>query len=489
MSLRDKTMTAMAGVGAASLASKVLALASTLVVGFLVTEEQMAVFATAAAVVNVMMFATNGGAKTLLVREGDNFEKALSSYYAYALMFNAVSVAAIFVLTPIVCEFYAYPSLASVILLMGLSALVQTYIMVYHAKLSIDGRFSAFAWIVLASNLMRAVVTVILALLGFGALSLAAAHVAAFVAEAWVGRSMCNVRGLPAPRINKEAFTTIFRGAKWLMLTQLAYMAAIQGELVVLGLFVPAAVVGVYFFGLQAATSVNSVMTVGFSNILMPAFSKINASNERQNSAFATAVEVMTVVVAVVAGAMVLVMPAVFSFLWGDKWQGAGLVVQLVCVSLVPRLVLPVVKSILEAKGKWSELTWIYVADALGVVAASVMGGIAGSLEAVAGILAGYRFVSAALFVVITFKWLGISPLRYVGMLAKGVLITVGIPVTAVLLAGFVEVTSSHAAVWAVVMFAATVPVVVRLLFRKVFVSFAFQVRNRLAVQFVSRKV
>ena len=78
----------------------------------------------------------------------------------------------------------------------------------------------------------------------------------------------------------------VLRDSRWIMLTTLAGILAINGDYLAISLLQSKEILGVYYFGFQLTFSMAILFTNGVEAIMMPTFSHLEHDQERQKIAF-----------------------------------------------------------------------------------------------------------------------------------------------------------------------------------------------------------
>jgi O-antigen/teichoic acid export membrane protein len=190
----------------------------------------------------------------------------------------------------------------------------------------------------------------------------------------------------------------VLRDSRWIMLTTLAGILAINGDYLAISLLQSKETLGVYYFGFQLTFSMAVLFTNGVESVMMPAFSRLDHDQERQKVAFFKAVRTLTLVATLICFAMFISAGALVHGLWGGKWDSAIPVVQLLALSLPIKMVMPLCRSLMEGRGQWQLVSALLLADGVGTVIAGGFGAWLGGVTSIASVVSLYNLVFGLFF-------------------------------------------------------------------------------------------
>ena len=392
-SLTRQVASGMLWVAGSAVVGRVASFGSQLVLGWLLSPEDFALYAIAVSVTALLWGIKNGGLREVLTQRGSEYDALAPAAWRIALGCNLFLALALVALSPLLARIYAAPGLPPLIWIMALFLVLNTPATILLAKMSIDMRFASLGKISSLSMTLRHLCAIALALLGCGAASflLPLFVVAAFDGGAyfWALRSWPR-GGLPV----REVLRQTLPAARWVMFGTLAATLLEQGDYLTLGLLQDKHTLGLYFFGFQLSVALESLFVTGLRSVMLPAFTRLADQPQRQGAAFVRACGLLSFLSAPACLGMAVVAGPLIHLLWGGKWDAAAPVFQLMLVSQFARLLAPLSLALAESRGNWRLRSLLMAADGLGLVASAALGAACGGLFAVALWVSGYRILS-----------------------------------------------------------------------------------------------
>lgn len=377
--------------------SKGASFASQLVLGWLLSKEDFAIYAIAISWSTIVMALKNGGTQRLLIQKGSQYSDLASVYLKIAILFNSMGLVLLGIVAPIASTVYESKQLPILIWVLALSLPIGSAANIFQAKLSSDLMFEKLARLTSWSALIRYTSMTAFAWGGLGPLSfvLPLLLVALFetgIGYLWAGGWPRNIR-LTWPMIIE-----VLRDTRWVMVTALASALTLNGDYIAVSLLQTKEVLGVYFFGFQLSLALVVLFTNSLDSVMLPTFSHLNIDIPRQQAVFLKGVQLLTIGATFACFALLISAQPLIHFLWGGKWDSSIPVVQLLSLSMPVRLVVPLCRSILEARGLWRVVSFLFIADGAGTVLAGAVGAWDGSLYKIAVVVSGYNLLFGLLY-------------------------------------------------------------------------------------------
>jgi O-antigen/teichoic acid export membrane protein len=137
----------------------------------------------------------------------------------------------------------------------------------------------------------------------------------------------------PRLRVDRAAARELLGfGTKILGINCLTYVNE-QGSALIIGGFAGKADLGLYTVGSRLQRLVLDLFTSVISAVGLTAFSRLQDDRDRQRRAFLTAVRITGALTMPVLLTMAATAPVLLPFVFGEKWSGAVVVLQLLCVA------------------------------------------------------------------------------------------------------------------------------------------------------------
>jgi O-antigen/teichoic acid export membrane protein len=390
-----------------------------LALGWLLAEEDFAVYGLAISLAGIVNALRDAGASQILIQRGSEYDALAGPVAKVGLLFNLLAAAALAAFAIPAAAFFDAPRLPPLLWITAFSIPLNTPVMILRARLSIEMRFGPQARVTTVGAFLRHGLTVVFALLGLGPLSFVLPlPVLAIYQTVAYGRI---VGRWPAGRpLTRSLFGEIFAASRWIIAGALATAIIMQGDYLVIGRLEPdLGVLGLYFFGFQLTAAMATVFTSGLQSVLMPALSRLRDDPQRQAEAYLRALRVLIFVVAPACAAMAVVADPLVRLLWAGKWDAAIPVTQIMAASMATRLLTPASRSIIEARGRWRLRGMLMSADAILTLAAAAVGAVSGGLLTIALWVGGYRFASGLVNCLVAGAAADIGPGRIIRAIAR----------------------------------------------------------------------
>lgn len=392
-SLTRQTAGGMLWVAGSAVVGRLASFGSQLVLGWLLTPEDFALYAIAVSATAFLWAIRNGGLREVLTQRGREYADLAPGAFRIALCCNLALALLLAALSPALARIFDAPALPPLIGIIALFVVANTPATILLARLSIDMRFSTLGKISSLSMTLRHLAAIAFALLGFGAASfvLPLLLVAVFDGGAYLlALRSWPQGGLPVRMVLRQTLPA----ARWVMFGTFAAALLEQGDYLALGLLQDKHTIGLYFFGFQLSVAMESLFISGLQSVMLPAFTRLADQPERQRSAFLRSCGMISFLAAPICLGMAVAADPLIHLLWAGKWDAATPVFQLLLVSLFARLLAPLSLALAESRGHWRLRSLLMAADGLGLVTSAALGATLGGLLSVALWVSGYRILS-----------------------------------------------------------------------------------------------
>jgi O-antigen/teichoic acid export membrane protein len=315
---------------------------------------------TVTVLINVM---ANPGIDAVLVQRQRRFHLWATPAFWLGMATGTSAMLVMMAAAPVAAWIYGKPSIIGVLLVMAAAIPLQTLQIVPKAKLQAELRFKTGMFILFWGNVLTAVLTVLCALLGFGAYSFAIPlpiSSAIVAALAW-RQARPHVRWNPEFRRWKFLFgDSINLGATRIVLNLIG-----QGDFIVLGLArMPDAAIGVYFFAFNIAVQPFRLIARSIEQVLFPSLNQVGLDPATQIRAMARATRLLALAIVPVCTLQILLAEPLFGLILPARWMEA--VVPLQLVSLAVMIITPYwpAYSLMMAQRRFNALFRLSLANA-----------------------------------------------------------------------------------------------------------------------------
>ena len=413
-------------------------------------------FALTVSVSQVLSTAGNFGITTLMAqRTPPEIAAVRAPVFRAGLWASLLSGLMLVAISPFAARVLDEPDLQALLLVTASTFLLKPYTGIATAVLQARLRFSRVAWSLLVAALAHYVVAIALAEAGAGAMSMVVGlqvNAVVTVVALWVF-SRGQQEGTRSAMSTRQAAAM----ARWPMAGEIAQEGTGRIDFLMLGLFVPTEIVGIYYFAFMLIVRLNVLFAGVTRNVLFPALSQISEHRERQQAGVLRAGTLLALGGGAAAAALIASLFPIEEILWGGRWEAAVPAMMLLASVSPGQAVAAAVEQLLKARARFRRWTAVILVRAVGGgVVALVAGAILGdgaTATAIAVPIAIFIVVEAIIEVLVIGRSLGVPVVRYWanalpvwGVLVAGGWVVVGI-VSGITLDPWVAAALSLAAV------------------------------------------
>jgi PST family polysaccharide transporter len=276
-----------------SVASKATSVVGQIVLGWLLTEGDLGLVATALSIVAVGLFFNPPLMADVLLQRKERFDIDARAALWLSLGLAAATSLVLAIAAPFLAAWYGEPELVGVLLVVAATPLGSALQAPALARLRIDLRLGAIARWSIALSIGSTVASVALAAFGAGPYAIAlpsalVAFLAAFFFMRIAGSSQRTPDGRP------PAWGALFREYATVCAGQYAHTLSLFCDYIALSLFASTEELGLYYFAYRLSAQINGLVAYNTSTALQPVFSHLGDDPRAQSSAFLNACRAMT---------------------------------------------------------------------------------------------------------------------------------------------------------------------------------------------------
>ena len=350
--LRGRFARNLGWLGVAQVANRTFRLAATIIAARILLPEHYGLAAIVLAAHEFSMVIAQRATTTSLVQSK---EKELAARCASAWSLNWLVGAGLFVgqcaLAVVLAKFYDNSALALPLCVLALSFLMLPAGMVQAALNVRAGRLDIVAKIDATQSLVDALLTVVLALAGFGAWALILPKVLLVPLWVIVHRRRCSWRHKGHPDIGRCG--ELFKFGRNVVGVNLLTVVRNNADYVLIGKFLGVEALGIYYFAFNAGVGISLGFINAFSAALLPHLCSAGNDSSRLKERFRVALGALALIVGTLVLLQALLAPIYVPLVFGQRWADLGAVpiLILICLSAVPRAIGDAVSQLLHATG------------------------------------------------------------------------------------------------------------------------------------------
>lgn len=336
---------------AETLAGKAIGMLAQIALAYLLLEEDFGLFAMAMTVASFTALLSEMGLQQVLVQKSREFNKWAGPVFWLSILTGIISATSLVLLAPHVARFYDAPILETMLYIMSVSTLIGPIGAVARAKLQTDMRFGALAATSLFVTSGSLLITVSLAVTGWGALSFVLPL--PFVRCGAVATLWIIARPKFSPKFVFKLWPKILGASGLLLCSQLCFTITFQGDKIVLGRYYEEAVVGLYFFAFNLSAQWMTMFVARLQNVLFPALNRLEGDRDRQMAAFKRITSVMAVVGIPLCFTQAAIAEPLIRLIFPERWYPAIPVFQILSIATGLRIAGTAGASMILAQGRY----------------------------------------------------------------------------------------------------------------------------------------
>lgn len=253
------------------------------------------------------------------------------SFWA-SLALGVMGLVVVALLAPVFAHLYHAPQMTGLALLLALSMPLGALTTVPTVKLRSEMNFRFPAVYNTLENLVSQLATIVLAFLGFGALSfvLPTPILALIKAAVFWWRAPSTLAG----RLRIKQIAYLMSNGMAIFGSRLSSEMISQGDYAVLGLLATHSEVGLYFFAFRLSAQPVWILAGNFTNVLFPALVQIKNDPARQLNSALRAATLLSYIVMPICFLQAAIAEPALHFFFGQRWLGSIHLAQLLSLGL-----------------------------------------------------------------------------------------------------------------------------------------------------------
>lgn len=395
-----------------------------LILGWVLSDGDFAVYAVAVGVFTFGNALQHGGAQLLMLQGASDIDRVLPAAMRLAVIFDLTIPAIVAVIALPMERAFNMPGLAQLLWVICFAFPLTLFGLPYRAKAAAEGRFGDVSFADGVQTISQNGFIVLFAFLGLGPLSFVLGQPLVNLLDWFLLRRRGKLR---VDRAHSVSLRSLLRPAAFVLIAALGVALAVGSvENLVLGQLATVAILANYFFGFRLTSAVSLIFGSGIRSVLLPSFARLNHDRDRQEVAALSSIRIFLFIAIPTCGLAAVVAPGLVHVLWQGKWDGAGIVVLALLLSLPFGLALYIARSLLEARGGWGRAAAMSWSNGVLITLVTIWVGASNDLPWIAGVIASYRALSGLLFITVILMMCRISPLRLAPMIMPVICIGAG---------------------------------------------------------------
>jgi O-antigen/teichoic acid export membrane protein len=282
--------------------------------------------------------------------------------FCLILLGALLSALFVFVFSQALADLFEHNEVASTLRWISLLLLTTGLSKMHEIWLTRQLQFRALAFRSMVSISLGGVVGVLLAIEGYGLLSLIAQQiVTAVIAVIWLWMASA---WRPSLDFQWQHVASILKVGKFVSLNAIASFLGGQGDLLLSSLYLGPAATGIYSAAKRLLTAITLIVGSGLNSVALPALASCAVHEEKLASAYLTGIRLTTLLTAPLYAALAVFAPDVIALLMGDNWSEVAPVLAILALIGFNRSITQYSINILLIRHKAHWLTVLAILDA-----------------------------------------------------------------------------------------------------------------------------
>ena len=387
----------------------------------IITSEEVGIFSVAAFLMALLHVFRDFGVAKYVIQEPDLTRAKMRSALGAAILLAWAVALVMFVLRQPVARFYGEPQLADIMAVMALSFAATPVGSLFNAIYRRNMEMKKVAAVRIGSALCGTVVSVVLALGGYGAMSMAWANLAGIVAFGVIAALLR--QGQIPLRPSFRGIREVLRFGSIASLGSLANVGGNNSPDVIIAKTLSLEATGFYSRGNGMVNIFKTLITGAVLPLVLPYFAALRRDSSDLVQPYRQAITYLTGFAWPFFGVLAVLALPTLRTLYGPNWDASAPLVQILCAAGAISMLTVFAGDVMIANGHVKEVTKLQLLTQP-VRVALILGTGSISLEAVTAALVMAEMVVLAVVSRLLYRTAGIALFGVLGATAKSALVT-----------------------------------------------------------------
>lgn len=332
------------------LSSRALGFVRTVVLARLLFPADFGLIAMAMLFVTGLESVTQTGLQQALIQRKTGVRECLDTAWTVTLARSLVLCLVLVAAAPFVADFFAEPRLTGILRVVSLSVLFGGFanigIVYFQKDLAFGRQFRFETW----ASVAEFALTVLLAFSLRDVWALVWGGLAGNVLRVLLSYALHPFR--PSFRFDQAAFRELLDFGKWVSGYTVLCYAVSQCDSILLGRMLGAESLGYYQMAFLTAVIPSSEVAIAISMVAFPSYAMMQDQPGRLRESFEKVFQVSALVCMPIGLGILAVAPDFIRVVLGDRWQGIGLIMQVLSVMGIAKALEGTTNSLLMAVGR-----------------------------------------------------------------------------------------------------------------------------------------
>ncbi len=337
MNIKQKVMTGLAWSASGRLLAQLITWCVTIVIIRLLSPEDYGLMALAAVFVAFLALLNELGLGAAIVQRKDIDIPTLRSLFAIILLVSSCFYLIMFFSAQLIADFYNDLRLVLLVKVLALEFLINAFAVIPRSQLLRDMKFRQIAIVDFSSVISGSIITLILALMGFGVWSLVWGTLTIRIIST-LGFNIYQPIAF-FPRINIYGMKSFVIFGGYVTFERILWYLYSSADTLIIGKVLGKELLGFYSVGLMLATLPMNKVSGIINQVAFPAFSSVQTDIELVGRHFLKAVRVLSFITFPVLWGISSISPEIVHVFLGEKWLQAVVPMQIIAIIIPLRMV------------------------------------------------------------------------------------------------------------------------------------------------------
>ena len=315
---------------------------------------------------------TNFGFNLVLVQRKTLEKEHLDTVFWTNLGLMVLTTALLVVASPFLSDFFNEPRLTAILIAVSINFIFSAIGGVSQALMKRKMQFKELGLSVNVSNVSGIVLSVVLALMDYGVWSLVYGQLFTSLSQSLM--MMRQARWLPRFSFKMWALKDCMSFGLWVFLSSFIGFGINKIDYTFIGKFLGTSPLGIYEKAFETMSLPRKKIVRKMNSLIFSSLSRIQDDNELVVKAFLRVVAYLSVVIYPAMVWLFFAAPSLILFMYGEKWSGVIIPLQIMCVSGLLDSFSLVFQPLLHAKGLVGNHTKRQILQLLGLTAGVLVG-------------------------------------------------------------------------------------------------------------------
>ncbi len=228
------------------------------------------------------------GISQAIIQKDEITVQESSSLFYFNILLGSLLFGLLYISSSSIAGFFSLPDLKIYLPIAGIAALITCPSLIFQAFLQKQMYFKELAFISISKSLIVFASTAIFLVFGFGVIGVVYGQIAgaAFGTVSIIAISFRYKTVAIALYFNPKKLIPFLRFGLFVSTKQLMTFIAERLDEVIIGYFLSAEILGIYFFGKNLLENLRSFITGSFANVLFPVLSKLKHDQSKLTKAY-----------------------------------------------------------------------------------------------------------------------------------------------------------------------------------------------------------